>query len=1264
MISLFTQNIPFNLILCFIVGLSVSPLGSDMPSASNNSVTVLQWNCRNINTNKEELFHFLHSNKIDIICLQSLGRESNELPVIDGYFYPPLFRRSQNKKVSVATYVKTSIIYTPVVSPCPTFDHMSVAIELETYSGPLTIVNNYYPKGVSNPEDTKWISTLELDRKWLILGDFNAWHSDWSATSCPARNGGSLLAQHILDSPVSLLNDGSVTRYPDRAEDNPSAIDITLISTNLVSMSEWYTHSDDLGSDHVPIITRLNFTPSPQQEDGRIKYNFDRANWTQFANILENEEPTDKSFSDADQLLSLRTKILAAADLSIPQITKKIRNRNNPGWNEACSKLAEVKHRIHNRYRRRRDRNLLTELKQARAKLRKAIKEANFNYWKNDLEQNVRDHHDLGKFHKRLKKRLSKGAAPVSMLEQNGIRTKTLSEKVELQAKTFSDASNTATLPPEMLNVRNQHPSPPSPPLHDDSPLNVPFSLQELQHAIMQIKKVKKASGTDPVSYAMIKHLPKNIIMDLLHIYNLFWSTGNVPESWKEAEIIAIHKPNKPRKDPKSYRPISLTPHLSKIFERMILNRLQYQLDKTGKIHISQAGFRTGRGTTDHLVKLSSHVRKALHKRKPTVTVSFDVKGAFDQVWTNKLLTKLFNCGVTGRMYYTIQSFMTNRSLRVRERGVVSHCYSIDMGVPQGSILAPTLFSIMLHDLTPSRMKHCNIAIYADDIIIWYTTKANAFKRVHSKASALRKIQTDIDTIVNFMKSNGFQFSAAKTTFMIFKPKYSRESNYENLMVRVENDMIKSSETMKYLGITFDSRFTFDTHTNASISKTRRLFYFFKELETLPDLNTMHHKLHLVKAFVRSRLLYGQEAFYAMSESNIHKLKVLECHFLRKILNLANGTPQTQVYRIANWLPLDQEIRLRCAQYIFRSQQVQNYTSDEVGLDYTCPKGNESPVKIPVSEKDKSRYQSIFNFAEPIIQKSKLNPVDMKPPKIAWPIAPWLLEYPHIDDDYVGISKRENPHLVASEAKIRMENYAYSLHVYTDGSKSSDGKVGCAWTIPKLNKITKSHRLPDHTSITCAELLAIAESLSFIIDCPRVFHAVTIFTDSKASLQAIKRGAGARDDLIREIILLVHMIKIKGTDITLCWIPSHSGISGNDQADMAAKQALEMPNVTKSIGLANSESSSKLKTAAKDLNDALYKATADIRNWPRNLLQSNFSLPRWSCSKQLGLYNRLCAGYTHHFYKKENCVCGLSSITPNHLINCALIFPDNCKEKK
>ena len=1199
-------------------------------------LTVLQWNCRSLHQNKYELLNYLTSHDVDLLCLQSLGRDVNDLPQIEGFYFPPLYRRNLNKKIAVATYISTKLISQPIVSPCPTFAHLSVAVEINTLSGPLTIVNNYYPQGVPQNIDTEWISKLDSKELWLVLGDFNASHPDWGTEDSPIRRGGNHLAQHVIDSPLCLLNDGSVTRFPDRDGDNPSSIDITLISTSLVSQTEWYTLNDDLGSDHVPIITKISCAILNEPKDTRLKFNFEKANWNEFTHSLSSAQQTNKMHSPTDQLHNLRNKIIDSADKTIPKMkTLDRQNVKNPGWNEDCNIMAREKHRLHNRSRKYpNDANIKAELRKAKAKLRRTICEANDTYWANDIHNNVSDHFDLGPFHKKIRKRKSKCSSPSTMLEHNGKRTTTLQEKVDLQAQIFANASSSSTLPDDIKEIRSNFQNEPNPPLVDDSPLNSNFSLHELKKAIAQIKKVKKAAGSDPVCYQMIKHLPDNILKDLLHIYNMFWEEGKVPDSWKEAEVIAIHKAGKPRKDPTSYRPISLTPHLSKIYERMILNRLQYQLDKSGIIHPAQAGFRHGRGTPDHLVKLSSHVRKAFMKRKPTLCVSFDVKGAFDKVWIEKLMSKIQSSGISGKLFHTIQSFMSGRSLRVREKGALSQIQFTDMGVPQGSILAPTLFAIMLHDLTPSVLKHSELAIYADDIIIWKSLKTNALKRPQSKREALDKFQQDIDKITSYLKINGFQLSSEKSTFIIFKPKYSRNKYFDNVSIKIENRPVQPSEFMKYLGVTFDSRFNFDKHTQNSITKVRRLFFFFKEIESIPSLNVMHNKLHLARAFVRSRLLYGMEAFYAMKSSNIDKLKSIECQFLRKILNLASGTPQAQVYGLAKWLPADQEIQLRCSQYIVRSQQVLNHTTEEVVKDYTLPKPDESPVKHPLNAKDKESLNSIHNFSEPLFALADVELSKLKPTCPHWPVPPWKLEHANIDSDYISYSKKDNPHLVAAEAKIRIDsNYKNTLQIFTDGSKI-ENKVGCAWTIPAL-QITKNYRLTDCISITAAELMAILEALRFINDSPRVFLSITIMTDSKSALQSISRETGTRDELVKEIILLIHEIRLKGTEISLLWIPSHAGIHGNDVADIAAKQATVLPTVNYDIKLSKTEANSNLKRAAISLNENRYKNTASQRSWITNQIQPNHYIPKWTDVKQLGLYNRLCTGYLHHFYKKR-----------------------------
>ena len=221
----------------------------------------------------------------------------------------------------------------------------------------------------------------------------------------------------------------------------------------------------------------------------------------------------------------------------------------------------------------------------------------------------------------------------------------------------------------------------------------------------------------------MIQQLPNTFLEILLDFFEACWESGAMPKAWKEAQVIAIHKEGKPRKDPNSYRPISLTPHLGKVYERIIKTRLEFYLEKHGIIPVCQAGFRKGRSCTDHIVKLTAHMRKAISSNRTMLATFFDVKRAFDTVWHSKLLDKLGKIGVSGRMYKFIASFLSNRSLQVKIGQSFSKEHFLDMGVPQGSVIAPTLFSIMLHDITTLDLDGAVLSQFADDIALWETNK-------------------------------------------------------------------------------------------------------------------------------------------------------------------------------------------------------------------------------------------------------------------------------------------------------------------------------------------------------------------------------------------------------------------------------------------------------------------------------------------------------------------------------------------------------------
>lgn len=109
----------------------------------------------------------------------------------------------------------------------------------------------------------------------------------------------------------------------------------------------------------------------------------------------------------------------------------------------------------------------------------------------------------------------------------------------------------------------------------------------------------------------MLKHLGKGASLKLLHLYNRVWGERRLPGVWKEAIVIPIRKPGKDPSKPTSYRPIVLTSNICKIMERMVTERLSYELERRGLLVSCQSGFRRGRNTMDSVIRLETEIRKA-----------------------------------------------------------------------------------------------------------------------------------------------------------------------------------------------------------------------------------------------------------------------------------------------------------------------------------------------------------------------------------------------------------------------------------------------------------------------------------------------------------------------------------------------------------------------------------------------------------------------------------------------------------------------------
>ena len=210
------------------------------------------------------------------------------------------------------------------------------------------------------------------------------------------------------------------------------------------------------------------------------------------------------------------------------------------------------------------------------------------------------------------------------------------------------------------------------------------------------MKSHNTAVGPDEIHYEFLKQLPSCSLDFLLQAFNEVWVSGKFP-SWKQATIIPIPKPGKDNTDPSNYRPIALTSCLCKTLERMINTRLIWFLESNGLITNFQCGFRSKRSTVDHLVRLETFVREAFIKKEHLTAVFFDLEKAYDTTWKYGIMRDLSDFGLKDRLPHFIDNFLSNRNFKVRVGTTLSDLQGQEEGVPQGSILSVTLFSIKIN---------------------------------------------------------------------------------------------------------------------------------------------------------------------------------------------------------------------------------------------------------------------------------------------------------------------------------------------------------------------------------------------------------------------------------------------------------------------------------------------------------------------------------------------------------------------------------------
>ena len=178
--------------------------------------------------------------------------------------------------------------------------------------------------------------------------------------------------------------------------------------------------------------------------------------------------------------------------------------------------------------------------------------------------------------------------------------------------------------------------------------------------------------------------------------------------------MVPVIKNVRERSTAENYHPVSLLSVISKVFEKLVNNRIVDHLEKCGLFSDFHYGFRSSRSIADGLTIVSDRIARSFNRSRATQALALDIFKSFDRVWNVVLLHKLKSYGVSGQIFGLISSFLSNRRLQVVLDG---KSYPVNARVPQGSILGPTLFLLYINDLPDDVI--CDIAIYADDATLY-----------------------------------------------------------------------------------------------------------------------------------------------------------------------------------------------------------------------------------------------------------------------------------------------------------------------------------------------------------------------------------------------------------------------------------------------------------------------------------------------------------------------------------------------------------------
>ena len=1074
-----------------------------------------------------------------IICIQETWlRPTNDLE-IPGYTCVRHDRTTGEIGGGVATFVKTGVAFSKINT---TDVPESITISIDGLPEKIKITNVYHPQ--SKPGDPLLPDTYSCffrEKSAIVLGDFNAHSTLFGSLTTDAR--GRQLEDDIEASAFVLLNTGTPT-FVSNATGTTSHLDVAMASAPLARKCTWTVLDDSMGSDHSPILITIE-EAVPVEETFIPRWLHRKADWTAFKDDCREALTIDLVTDDIEvSHTAILGSLMEIAMRHIPRTTPpKGKTRSVPYWTDECTRHVRERTEARNKMQKTKDPADAEEYRRIKGITQKVIKDAQKTSWR-EYCTTLNDKTKLGKVWGTLRKMSGTRSRPaIPTMKKEGRSYTTNQEKANLFGRCFSEVSCTGSHSAEFQERKEAFEAEHSEELHgghlltDEKPFNEPFTIQALRIALLRCKK-DTSPGEDTITYEILAQLPHPSLLALLELYNMVWEHGRLPACWKNSIVVPILKPKKPAHDANSYRPIALTSVLCKLMERLVTDRLTWQMETNHLFNRFQSGFRRLRSCQDHIVRLQDDIQRAIHAKYTLTGVFVDLEKAFDLMWTDGLLHKLQQHNITGQMFNWIRDFLTDRHIRVRVGAELSELFHMENGSPQGSVISPVLFIIMMNDI-PEPKNDVKISLYADDSAIW---RAGPNPDVNQ-----RHLQTYLDRLKKFFDDWGFRVSTTKTVAVEFRRSGTPTAHRP---LRLGTSRLSYKDSVKFLGVIFDRYLTWSEHIRYVADRCKARLNLMRAIAGSHWGASKDTLLMVYRALIRSVIDYGCIAYESASANQKRVLNTIQCKALTIASGALRGTSLSALQVDCGEMPLHLRRKQQMMEFIMKTEAIPDHPTQTItsGRKSKAAKDDMDPIRV------KARNIN-SEIAKPTIQPLACSTRPM-----------WRLRQPIIDttlrDKIRDLPNAANAVVVSDSLrrkKTMVEDHIriYEDHValYTDGSKNTAGHASCSFYVPSCGHYG-SYRMSDGSSVLAAEMEAISRAIEWATSAN--IPNVVIFSDSLGVLQSLeKQQSGTRQHQLVDLMIAIDDYgQHAESPPKIVWIPGHLGIPGNETADALCKQAL------------------------------------------------------------------------------------------------------------